>query len=491
MAILNSIVKTPHRALEDIYPIHKQAMEQDPIFYRQLGAWYASRGDIRDHQEMFALCLSRSEFDGHKDVGLALLRELPPHQIVRVVEFIVGTDRKVYDRKSDGKRKTTTVTRKHVGLDTNLQNAMKREIERYLRERERDDDWFDSAVLRSRRNILSLYITCRIKPSERAQKVLFDREYPENSKIGVMKAIQNAQTPADKAKLIIENKVPFQIAVSLIDQMTPTILLSLIEGMSDQDLINSMGMLKRRGAFENPDLRQVITARLDRAKKSKGVSATKAAVAAKAAGVDEEAVKKLEEVGDAQIRRFSIKSPAAVLIDKSSSMSSAIEVGKQIAAAISGATESDLFVYAMDTIAYPIASAGRTMSDWDKAMKGIHATGGTSLGCGIASMTRNRQRAELFILISDQEEVSAPLFLIELKKYIQATGITPHVSFVRVGKALDQVERQLKNEGIEFDTYTFNGDYTSIPALVKAISKGKKFDLLTEIMEFPLPSRRP
>ena len=48
--------------------------------------------------------------------------------------------------------------------------------------------------------------------------------------------------------------------------MTPTVLLALIDRMSPQELINNLGALKRRGAFDNPDLKALIEAKLQEAK---------------------------------------------------------------------------------------------------------------------------------------------------------------------------------------------------------------------------------
>jgi hypothetical protein len=84
-------------------------VKQDPRFYVRLGAWYSDHGDVRDHKEMFAITLILSDFPGHRDVGLAMLRELPPYQVVRVLDFIHGrkTTRKVRDghaRRRDAER---------------------------------------------------------------------------------------------------------------------------------------------------------------------------------------------------------------------------------------------------------------------------------------------------------------------------------------------------------------------------------------------------
>src|SRR5688572_17616597 len=102
LALLNTLLTTPHRKLEQIHPVHAEMVKQDPRFYVRLGAWYNDRGDVRDHKEMFAVTLILSEFPGHRDVGLAMLRELPPYQVVRVLDFIHGrkTTRKVRERAS-------------------------------------------------------------------------------------------------------------------------------------------------------------------------------------------------------------------------------------------------------------------------------------------------------------------------------------------------------------------------------------------------------
>src|SRR5258707_12589891 len=90
LELLNSLLTTPHRELAKIRPVHEEMVAKDPRFYVRLGAWYADHGDVRDHKEMFAITLILSEFTGHRDVGLAMLRALPPYQVIRVLDFIHG-----------------------------------------------------------------------------------------------------------------------------------------------------------------------------------------------------------------------------------------------------------------------------------------------------------------------------------------------------------------------------------------------------------------
>ena len=62
LEILNTLLTTPHRKLEQIWPIHKQMVDRDPRFYVRLGAWYSDHGDVRDHKEMFVITLVLSDF---------------------------------------------------------------------------------------------------------------------------------------------------------------------------------------------------------------------------------------------------------------------------------------------------------------------------------------------------------------------------------------------------------------------------------------------
>ena len=102
--ILNTLLTTPHRALDKIWPVHKELIEKDPRFYVRLAAWYSDQGDVRDHKEMFIVNLVLSDFPGHRDVGLAMLRSLPPYQVVRVVDFIGGRKKTRKVRKGEEKK---------------------------------------------------------------------------------------------------------------------------------------------------------------------------------------------------------------------------------------------------------------------------------------------------------------------------------------------------------------------------------------------------
>ena len=47
LEIFNTLLTTPHRDLDKVFPVHRQMCELDPLFYVRLGAWYKS--DVEPH----------------------------------------------------------------------------------------------------------------------------------------------------------------------------------------------------------------------------------------------------------------------------------------------------------------------------------------------------------------------------------------------------------------------------------------------------------
>jgi hypothetical protein len=500
--ILNTLLTTPHRKLEQIWPVHRQLIEQDPRFYVRLAAWHHDHGEVRDHKEMFIIALVLSAFEGHREVGLALLRGLPPYQLVRVLDFIHGrkVTRKVRVSAASGNRHraagaataTATTVVEESGLFRNAPRALRTEIERYLREREADAQWFDSSVLVARKALKRMYALLHVAPGTRAQQILFDEAPPADSRLFALKELVKAESPADQARAIVEHAIPYRVAATDIKQMTPTVLVALIDRMSSQELINNLGALKRRGAFDNPAAKVLIEMKLVEAKTASRVSAFKAEEAMNAADLGDDVKRSLEEVADAQIKaKGRIDRPAALLIDKSGSMSLAIELGKRIGALVSSVSTQALYVYAFDTIAYPVECTGTDLAAWEKALNGITAGGGTSVGVALETMRRKKQYVEQIIVVTDEEENTAPFFVEALKMYRQEVNSDPNVCFVRTPGGQTLLEDQCRAAGIRADGFQFTGDYYALPNLVPLLSRPSKLDLLMEILEYPLPVRKP
>src|SRR5262249_44408618 len=159
----------------------------------------------------------------------------------RIVDFISG---RAKNRKgADGQPTVET-----FGLFRSPPRALRTEVTRYLREREADPEWFDSSTLVARKAMKRLYALFHVKPGDRAQKTLFEGSPPPDSRAFALKQIAKATTPAEQAAAIFEYNIPYRVAATVVAQMTPAVLLALIDRMSAQELINNLGSLKKRGA---------------------------------------------------------------------------------------------------------------------------------------------------------------------------------------------------------------------------------------------------
>lgn len=463
--MLNSLLTTPHRKLEQVAEIHKLIVELDPIFYGHLAVWYQRNGDVRDHKEVFAAHLLTSNLVEHRDAGFVMLQEFPPYQVARVVDFM-----KQHRNK--------------------LPRSARTAVQRYLKVRESNPALFDRAALRGRKAMKHLYASLHIKPSERANAILFRDQPPVGSLAEVLKQLAKAESSAEQARLIVEFKLPYAIAIGAIKQLTPTVLVALINSMTPQEVINNLKSLKARGAMDHPEVKALIDVKLDEASKSARVAAFKAQVAADAADLDEVTLARLEKVTNEQVkRRGVITRSTALLVDKSGSMESAIAVGKQLAALISGITQADLFVYAFDNIPYPVTAKGKELTDWERAFQHIKASGGTSIGAPLEAMRKNRQIVDQIIVVTDEGENGVPYFGEAYKTYCRELAVMPNVVIVRVGSYCTWLETQLKGQQAPVETFTFEGDYYSLPNLVPLLTRPSRLELLMEILDTPLPVR--
>jgi hypothetical protein len=477
--ILNTLLTTPHRRLELVWPVHEDLAGKDPRFYVHLAAWYFDKGEVRDHKEAFIVALALSSFPGHRAVGLALLRQLPPYQVTRVVDFISG-------RKAQRRQEAVA----DVGLFRSVPRSLKTEVTRYLREREANPEWFDSTALVARKALKRLYALLHVRPGDRAQKVLFERCPPSDSRLAALRALAVAATPAEQAQAIRAHRLPYRVAAALLRDFSPEVVRALVETMSPQELINSLGALKRRGALDDAAVAELVEHKLAAARGDNRVSAYKAEVAARAAGASGELADSLREVTASRLKaRGTVRRSTALLLDRSGSMTVALEVGKRLGEMISSVCAAELYCYVFDTAALAIRPEGRTLAAWESALAGIGPGGGTSIGVGVDALRRSGQRVEQLVLVTDEDENTAPLFHDAYEAYARELNVRPAVTIIRVGQAVDRIEKACKQRGIAVSVFRFEGDYYALPNVLPLLGQPSQMELLMEIAEYPLPAR--
>lgn len=464
LQLLDSLLTTPHRDLAKVGAFHLEMVDRDPLFYGHVAAWYFDHGDVRDHKEVFVAALCTSKIDVHRDAGTALMSRLAPYQIARVVDFMKNEFKKV-------------------------PRSTKSAVKQILDELEAKPERFDRAAVRQRKALKHLYASLHIKPGPRADAILFKDKPPAGSLAHAVKDLAKATTDDDRARIIATSRLPYPVAVGAVTEMGPETNLALVEVMSPAEVVNNLGALKERGALKDKRVKRLVDEKLEQAKTAK-VSAFKAKAALEALDVDEDMAAKLDAITDEQIKRKgNITRDTAVLVDKSGSMSIAIEVGKRIAAMISGVTTGKLYVYAFDSAAFAITAKGKDLTHWEKAFALIRADGATACGAPLELMRGAGERVEQVVIVTDEGDNTPPFFHDAWVRYADDMFVRPDVIIVRVGTATDVVQRNLARVGVAAQVFTFAGDYYSLPNLIPLLSRPNRLELLAEIMKTPLPSR--
>lgn len=464
VAILNSFLTTPHGKLNDLAPLHQSGMERDPLFYGHLAAWYSERGEVRDHKVLFVAHLLTSDFEEHREAGWMLLQRLPVHMVAAALD---------HAKQVIGK----------------MPRSFKSAVVAYLRALETNPQRFDRTALRSRNDMKHLYASLRIAPDARSQAILFDERPPEGSQLYHLKVLAQTEEPGEQARLIAEHRIPYTTAVGAIKTMTPSILVALITVMTPQEVINHLAALQKRGAMDNPEVKALIEEKLRAAEKDKRVSTLKATRAMANVDLDEETERVLTEVTDKRVAQITrIERPTALFVDKSSSMTQAIEVAKEVAALVS-AVCADFRVLAFDSAVFEVTAKGTGRSDWERAFKMVRADGSTSIGAPLAKLARERHYVEQVVIITDMGDNTAPLFHDAYAEYTRIMTLGPQVTIVAVGGSDRNFLNHLNTNNIPFTVWEFTGDYYALPNILSLLAAPSRAELVEQVMAVALPTR--
>ena len=476
VAIFQALTNIPHGQRQESFPVHQASLNQTPRFYPHLAAWHFKYGRIRDHNVSFAAALCLADYEQERNVGLALLREMNPRQVVQVLQLIDSTKNQVSD-----------------GRFYNVPRSVRTEIARYLREREATPVWWDKAVLSAREAMKQLYISLHIAPDARAQLYLFDDD-PQDGVLSVIKMLPTMSDPLTQAKVIVDWEIPWPIATSVVKTITPEIMIALVNSMTPAQVLSNMKSLKTIGALDNPDLKAMIQSKIKKSGKDKRVTSGRMEVAVREGGLDQEFTEIVRDAEDQNIKGgLRITKPTGICIDISGSQRETIEFGKLLLSTIVPAMgdETASYQYAFNDVGDEIKINERTVRGVEMAMRGVEPNGMTAYGIPIRAMKTRKQIVEQIVFIGDEGENKPPAFENEIREYITQTGVTPAIIMVRIGNVsetvIENVCRKLK---IEFHAITYDGDEYTLQQVANLLSAPSLADLVMKIMDFPLPIRR-
>jgi len=462
---MDALLASPHGKLAETGLLHQRVLAADPDFYGHLACWYHQHGVIRDQRLLFVCHLMLSADPAHRQAAFVMLQPLRTYEVARAVRYL----KEVHHR---------------------LPRRMRSAVVHWLRRRELDPAWFDECALRDRKNLKYLYATLHIAADARAHQILFERRLPPDSRLVAVKQLARCSDPIVAARLIVEQRIFFSTAVGALRRIDAPVLAALIEVMTPQQLLNSLAALRKRGALDNPSVKQLIEQKLELGRTESRVQDARALRAAEACG-DAAIGEQLGRIATARLRqRGCIARSTALFVDKSGSMEVALTVGAHLAALTSTIARDPLRVYAFDSVARRVAAPDMLdLVSWQRQFGRLRADGCTAIGAPFVNLQREQAGVEQVVVITDGAENRAPMFVDALHAYEQWSGRRCAVVVVLVQSGppgRSALERNLQQAGVEHAAYHFDGDLYSLPNLIPYLCQPRRAELCAEILDQPL-----
>jgi hypothetical protein len=479
MLLFNNLVKVQHREYLSMVTELHQALETDPDFISRACAHLANGGtNIRDTADcaIITLLTSPTEYPEYREAGRCLLlgddvydiepqgiSGVEPFRIFRIDEFI----RKYQVKAPRLMRETMTA---------------------YIHFLESHPSRFDGVAIRNRKALKSVYTHYHIKPDDRAQAILFDDKPPADSKLSILKQIANSTDVREQVRLVIENKIPYVVASSVLPKMTPAVGVALIEVMSPTEALNSRGWVEKSGLLQVPEIRDAYTNKIKQATKSAASIENRKSAQGTDQGI-QEAVNQAKEESVAKQQR--ITQNLLLMVDISGSMEAAIGVAIKFGERIAPLCDGEICVVAFNDYAREIkVTDTHSLNAWQQAFKGIRCGGYTSMQAGIELAYKNGYSPQIVVTVTDEGENRGSYadFLIKL----ESRGIdVPHTVCLKVGSNhILTFSQRIEDAGYRIDRFEVSGDDYYIFDQVAAILGGSPMPTIVDrILSTSLPYR--
>ncbi len=478
---LRHLMKVSHREYAPgVAELHK-GMEADPDLIARFCVFVATGGTaIRDQIDIAIITLLQapSEFPEYRVAGKILLLGsdiyktdppyqdlggLPPFRILRIAQHI----------DQSGKR---------------VPRLLKSTLRDYIRAIESNDNRFDSIALLNRTALRWVYTQFHFKPGDRARAILFDKNPPEDSSFAAIKQIVAESDVAEKAKLIVDAKLPYRIASTLIPKMDASAGIALVNAMSPTEALNSRKWVEGSGLLHIEEVKDLYLKKVKRATKS--IASADHRKSAK--GTDEDVQTAVEEAKQAATElQLRIESNLLILVDISGSMDSAIETAKRFGARIAPLVDGDLMVVAHNTegriITVPTGERDK-LATWEEAFKGIRAGGGTTHQHGLTKALEAGFIPESIVLITDGGENHLD-FTRNISMYAANTNTEPHIVMIHLDGDPNNLGEKLEASALRYDQFDFDGDYYLLDQVGALLGGPPAKSLVQRVLDTELPKR--
>lgn len=460
------------------------ACRQDPEFLAHLIAFDFTNGQIKDTKiALPVITLASKDFpDELVENSLAHIAMHSPREILKALQFSI---------------KSGTVARR--------QRMLEKTVHSWLANREKEPGKWSRMAARHRRSLKSLYSLTHANAPQWVSTVLYGRYKDGDSYVNTMYVpgsifadIKNlASMSAEQVAATIQKwhlsplVVSGAMAGAKAAQSDSAVVQATMEQMSDTEVVTRAASLERKGLSRDPSLKDTFRKKVAKATTSKKAT-LKTSVAADE--VEDEGLKTmLRELQERQIQAQKdagrgIDGNWLVICDRSASQAQSIELGSQVAAAITKFVGGNVWLVFCNTDVTPIDVTGKALDQIKSQTKFIFAGGRTSYGVGMEWALSKSLAIDGIAIVGDGGENNAPFFTVPYQSYAKKFDKKPPVYLYRTAGDPNHFSRFMANAGeslTEFDLSSGRVDYYSLPNLVQSMN-ASRFGVVEKIMACPL-----
>src|SRR3990167_8745509 len=384
-----TLLKTPHRKLEESVSPFQKALQSDPDFTSKACLAMTMRrfNQIRDLGETGIITLlMASSKQGLSPSAVQLLRRngrylfnsLEPYRVIRVDDFI------------DQNRK------KNNGLAPNRHS--RKASEEYLKGLWSNESRFIGAYMRNKAGIRRMILRYHLEHPKWVDDVVFKGLAPEGSQLELLKKLSELKDiPNEQALLIAESKLPMTALTSVIENPNPALIAALVSRMTAQEAANSRAWLEREGWLDTQEILDLYLTRLGSSDK---VSAPSLEHRASSQGTNKAVEDKLAQVAAKVQKNNQIADDTGVIVDISGSMELTIETTIVFGNKLSDLCTGRIEAVGVNETARPI----NLKKGWKGGFDLIRAQGGTALGAGLVYFDSIKFYPRRIVILTDDEE---------------------------------------------------------------------------------------
>lgn len=446
--------QVPHRVLGPAVRTMKAGVNDDPDRAARTLAYLVMHGRIRDLKEAAIITLLQSPWQDYREAGKALLLGnrvyktepdgidgLAPYQIVRVNSYLrspivvtsqaheLDAELERFYTVSSATAELPRVARKHLAQRSHTWRAGALSDEQLIQQAGLDiiHDFEHSKVSRLRRRIITDWLSAmhdspdwwyavqllngpalqhlysdksntlgKFDPPEWVRQAIFEGKFPEGTKRAALKTIANGSASlSEKLALVQGHKLDDRVLSSVLDG-TPQSWILRIAAMTPRQAVNMRAAIEGSGVLEMPEVLEVYTQKVAQAADSVGALNRESAK-----GKNVQVEQAVQQAREKAAKVDPIEGEILVMVDKSSSMTQAIQEAAPIAARIAAAATDRVFMSFFDSSARVTEATGMSLNEIESKTSRIRPGGMTSMEQGYLAAKRAGVSPNKIVVITD------------------------------------------------------------------------------------------